>query len=136
MWIPRTAYDALQAELVQLRAERGALERALATSQANVEWLRVMFNAASNDRAAIAAAKGFTLPAPQIEGQPQTPGAVVAAANTPTEIGNAFVEADDLDETMEHYTGSVNGFDDVGDEEASRLGIRHDGAGNVEYAKS
>jgi hypothetical protein len=115
-----------------------ALERALAQSQANVEWLRLLYNQSANDRAAISAMKfGTPLPAPQLEGTLQTPQDVIAAAEqraaAPAGLQKAVLEEDDLDKALENYTGMAGGFGDVGDAEAERLGITHADDGSVAY---
>ncbi len=114
-----------------------ALERQLATSQANVDWLRVFANNLSNDRAAIAATKGLALPVPQLEGDLTTPQQVQAAAvNAPVTSGAGFVDVpDDLDGAMEQYRGVVDNFEDVGDDRAKEMGIAHADDGTVEYRR-
>lgn len=151
MWISKRAYDALLAaherELEAMTAEKDRLARALAiadakrsllkeslsVSQNNVDWLRVQVNNLTMDRAAIAAAKGIELPAPQIEGQLKTPEDVVRQAK---DAPAGLVQLpDDLDSAMEKYSTLTGGFEDVGDEEAARQGIRHAEDGAVEYTR-
>lgn len=159
MWISKQAWSELrlahegetaklQAAIVlhrqELATERTAvlmLERALASSQANVDWMRHYANSLSQDRERIAAAKGLDLPGPQFEGALQTAADVVARARTaaegggpPLEVGRALVAAEDPDSALAAMTGAVNGFEDVGDEEAGRQGIVHNETdGTVEY---
>lgn len=160
MWISRLAFVAQQEVLTSLDAQRDQLqrdlqieqlkvtllERQLATAQANVDWLRVFCNTLSQDRAAIAAAKGIELPAPVIEGALQTAAAVKARAaavaaggGPPVEIGQALsgIEAAaDVDDALKAYGDSVHNFEDVGDAEAQRLGVQHNETdGTVEYTR-
>jgi hypothetical protein len=137
----------LQKELIVERQKVLGLERALAVSQGNVDWMRHYANALSADRQSLAAAKGLDLPAPRFEGQLQTAADVEARATAaarareagggaPVEVGRAIETADDVDAAMAAYTGHVNGFEDVGDEEAERQGIVHNEAdGTVEYRR-
>jgi hypothetical protein len=144
----------LQAAMVGLTKELAiekqkvlGLEKALAVSQSNVDWMRHYANALSEDRRSLAGLKGIELPAPRFEGQLQTPADVEARAlaaakqreaggGAPVEVGRAIEDATDLDAAMAAYTGHVNGFEDLGDEEAERQGIRHNETdGSVEYAK-
>lgn len=129
----------LERDLRVARAQVLYLERALSTSQANVDWLRVMVNKANDDRAAIAASKGLELPSLQIDGTPQSVGQVearaAAAANQPVEDGKSFVDIEDLDGALAAYAGQVSNFEDLGDEEAKRQGIGHADDGTVEYSK-
>lgn len=164
MWIAKKAWDALQLahqeertklqaavvahrqELATIRTQVVMLERALATAQGNVDWLRVFANTMSQDRQFIASTKGLELPGPQFDGQLQSAADIAAAARArtsaegggpPLEVGRAIETAPDVDSALAAYTGAVNGFEDVGDEEADRLGIKHneqDGA--VEYVKA
>lgn len=146
----------LQAALViaknELAVERQkiiGLERALAVSQGNVDWMRVFANTISEDRKLLASTKGIELATPRFEGRLQTAADVEAAilakararqagGGAPVEVGQALDTASDLDSAMAAYTGHVNGFEDVGDEEAERQGITHNEVdGSVEHrAKS
>lgn len=125
------------------------LERALAVSQGNLDWMRHYANALSADRQAFASTKGIAMPAPQFEGTLQTAADVEkralavaqqreAGGGAPVEVGRAIDGAgDDLDAALAAYTGHVNGFEDLGDDESERQGITHDGVdGSVQYAKS
>jgi hypothetical protein len=163
MWITKLGLEALklahhahvagvETQLAQARKELAEertkvlmLERALATSQANVDWMRHFANTMSQDRQHLAASKGLDLPGPQFEGKLQTPADVEAAAlararareaggGAPVEVGRAIEDAGDVDAAMAAYTGHVNGFEDLGDDEAERLGIGHNAEdGTVEY---
>lgn len=153
MWITRAALDALQRTVDQLQRDlqveqlkNTLLERQLATSQANVDWLRVFANQLSQDRTAIAASKGIDLPGPAIEGRLQTAAevqaqaAAVAAGGGPTlEVGRALdviTRAESVDEALAGYSDTLNGFEDVGDAEATRLGVKHNETdGTLEYTR-
>lgn len=129
----------IEAQLETERAKVVLLERQLATSQANVDWLRVMVNNLSHDRAAIAASRGLSLPAPQLEGALRTPADVTAAVagdggGAPAALGVGSALANpDVDEAMEAFQGLTNGFEDVGDEEAERIGAIHAEDGTLEF---
>jgi hypothetical protein len=142
-----------QLEVAQVR--NVLLEKQLATAQANVDWLRVLANTFSNDRAAIAAAKGIILPNPQIEGAVRTPAEIARIAEhiagevdrlkakdreegggAPAVVGAALADAPNVDDALDAYRGHVNNFEDVGDDAAAELGIGHDAKdGTVEYSK-
>lgn len=133
MWISNTVWTELHEDLNLKNVQIAALERALATSQANVDWLKVYANNAVNERNAIAASRGLQLPRPQIEGTPQSPEAVKNTALSGAD--KSFERAEDLDEAMETYRGSVGNFEDLGDAEAERQGVHHADDGTVEYTR-
>jgi hypothetical protein len=140
----------LDKQLGEARLQIVALERALATSQTNVDWMRTMVNNAIADRNALARTKGIELDDYEIAGRLQTPADVearaLAAARAreaagganvdPAIVGQRLSDADSVEGAMAIMQGAVGGFEDVGDEEAERLGIRHnEHDGQVEYAK-
>lgn len=111
----------LQQEVERERTKVLMLERALAVSQANVDWMRVMANTMAQDRTKIAAFKGLDLPSPEIGGRLQTAADVErkaekqAASGVPEEVGAAIAEAADFEEALDRYKGHVGNFEDVGD---------------------
>lgn len=149
MWISKREYDALVAARDEaLRGRLAAelrvtlLERSLATSQANVDWLRVLANNLSADRAALGAARGIPLPAPEIAGHLQTAADLEARARMVEAGGGPTVEAlgramsaGDVDQALAAYTDATAGFEDVGDEAAEAAGIQHADDGTVAYSK-
>lgn len=142
-----TLNDAQRQELTEERMKVVMLERAMASSQSNLDWMRIFANQLSHDRDQIARLRGFELAGPTFEGGLQTPADVearaVAAARAreagggaPAIVGATLAAATDVDSAMAAYTGHVGGFEDVGDEEAERLGIsHHEQDGAVEYVK-
>jgi hypothetical protein len=119
------------------------LERQLATSQANADWLRHLANMAMADRAAIAESKGLILPNPQVEGVLRQPAEIIRGAaagpiptvagdggGAPAVVGAALADAPSVDTMIDRYAGHVGGFEDVGDELAAEMGLEHEQDGN------
>ena len=128
-----------------------------ARQQANLDWLMNHVNEMKLERAEILErALGIQIPVPILarEPSPPLPGAdpayrppAPAEAPTPplrTPQGDALNRLRDLrDAAMrgEDVTHRANAlmesglFEDMGDEEAARQGVRHTGSGEVEYTK-
>jgi predicted nuclease with TOPRIM domain len=106
MWVPsavvewfhisKQTVDAQREELSAIRAERDSLKLQLASSQNHFDWLRIRVNTLEVERAQlIEKAYGLKIPVPEIVRQPVFP------ANP-----------------IESFS-----FDDMGDEEAKKLGL-------------
>lgn len=77
MWLPTKAFDlfrishttvtALREDLATIRVERDGLKSQLATTQANLEWIRVRVNALELERAQLLdKAYGIKVPVPEV----------------------------------------------------------------------
>lgn len=98
----------LMDENVALRAENQLLRVQLAVAQNNFEWARLRLNHIEDERSAlIYRVANITLPVPHIERSGQTS---MAESSKPI-----------LDDIMKQIS-----FNDVGDEEAKRLGVDHE----------
>lgn len=118
-------------EVVQLRERVAQLERQLATTQANFEWLSAHVNRLEAERSTLLSrVLHLQLPAPEIVRDH------TAAPPTPTQnrIAGVPVE-DDYANSIPALQAMQNAFEDMGDEAASALGIVHDRAGNVVHTR-
>jgi hypothetical protein len=84
MWIPNRAFelfhiskdtvDCLRIDLAAIRVERDSLKANLATTQANLEWIRVRVNALELERAQLLEkAYGVKVPVPEVIHSQATP---------------------------------------------------------------
>lgn len=109
MFLSRKAYDDLRMEWVKAHEEASALNKANAQLNAHIEWMRVRLTQLEFERAQlIQRYMGVVIPTPSFE-QP--------AAN-----------AIDPNQTID--------FQDIGDKEASRLGIGWNPDGTLKFENS
>ena len=84
MWIPNRAFElfhiskdtvnTLREDLAAIRVERDGLKSQLATTQANLEWMRVRVNALEFERAQLLEkAYGVKVPVPEVVRSQATP---------------------------------------------------------------
>ena len=108
MWVPKEvadwfriskdSVDDLREDLSAVRAERAALKVQLAVTQNNFEWMRGQFNQLQlENKALLEVAHGIRVPAPSIMREPK------------------------IDPQWDPR--NLTGFDDIGDDLASSLGL-------------
>lgn len=121
MWISGAVWDMSQAERLVLRDEHvrivselsKAAERATvlreqkAKDDVTIDWLRNRVNALEKEKSALLAKEGIHLPVPEIQ--------------------------QSVPRTLEASFDAMPSFEDVGDLEAKRLGIKHDDEGVLVY---
>jgi hypothetical protein len=121
----RTAWRAAHERIVVLETEKTALTQQLAALRASFEWLTQHVNRLERERAVLLQrVLGVTLPVPEI-----------GRASEPDRVG---VATPPTAPTQPDYSTTIAGlqalgaaFEDVGDELAAQLGLRHDEFGNV-----
>lgn len=110
MFVTRRRYASALSQLREQRSLREAAERQNKVLEVNLDWLRAQYNQAQIERSALfQRVTGLSLPTMAIERARQI-------SMTP-----------DLNE--------MPSFEDPGDEEAGRLGIRHREDGSLVYGK-
>jgi hypothetical protein len=118
MWVDRKAWDHVNHQLAQAYGTVAGLERSITALETTMDWMRVRLTQLEHERAMlIQHTLGVTIAVPSIEKAPPTKG-----TGTPrSDFG--------------HPLHAMPSFDDVGDEEAARLGISWDPTdGSVRYA--
>lgn len=110
MWIDRKTYDDLRLDAAEARAKLAGMETAVASLTATMDWMRVRQTQLEHERAVlIQNFMGVTIKVPSIElaQPPRMPG--------------------------DHPLNGSISFEDVGDEEAMRLGITHNADGTLRH---
>jgi len=110
MFVARRRYINALSQLREQRSLREAAERQNKVLEVNLDWLRAQYNQAQIERSALfQRVTGLSLPTMAIE------------------------RAKRGDMTPDF--GAMPSFEDAGDEEAGRLGIRHAEDGTLQYTK-
>lgn len=101
-----------------------ALREQLAAQSATIEWLRQQVNQVNRRNALLEARSGIPpVDVPVIESAEPTVGTAVPKSGRVPEAPSM----------QDIFAGNLN-YDDMGDERAKQLGIKHDDAGQLQYA--
>ena len=116
MWIDRKTYTDIRQELTDARAELRGMQNAQQSLMTTMDWMRVRLTQLEHERAVlIQNFMGVTIAVPTIEQEKP-----VRVAGTPRS-------------DFDHPLHAMPSFDDVGDDEARRLGITYNPDGTVHY---
>ena len=109
MWADRKTYDDLRLSEANQRGVAATLKEEVISLRATLDWMRVRLTQLEHERAVlISNYMGITVTAPRFEKAPQK-------------------------SDFNHPLQSMPSFEDVGDEEASRLGVGHNPDGTLHY---
>lgn len=131
--------DVTRQALALEQSARERLEREHAILQAQFEWLTTHVNRLEAERQVLLErVMGLTLPSPTFE---YRRGASPVVSSPPNKLSDANTPPQNVPLTDEYATsipalqvlGST--FEDVGDEQASALGISHGPAGDLQYRR-
>lgn len=128
MWVSRTHYETLFENLTRARQELSDARSRIAAMQATQDWLTTHVNRLENERRILTEARlGLLMPQPIIErvraeeNQTHDPGLDPGAVHgTP-------------DESIPLAQMLASSLEDIGDDQAQRMGIGHDAQGMLVY---
>lgn len=117
MWVDKQTMDDLRLSEANARGIAQALERQVIAQNTTLDWMRIRLTQLEHERAVlIQNYMGISITTPVFEKAPVKS----------TGVGQGRSEWDSP-------LNAVPSFEDIGDEEAARLGIEHNGDGTVRY---
>lgn len=136
MWIRRAHYEHLFRQLSEARESILKLERMEAGHTATIEWLRSHVNRLEVERGVLTSERlRVNYPVPSLEREPPSSSRTDATpqgevvAGLPVDPVTHGVPEDAI--AVAQLLGSI--MEDMGDDAAGRMGIKHDAAGQVVY---
>ena len=129
MWVSRIHYESMFENLTRARQELSDARSRIAAMQATQDWLTAHVNRLEHERHILVHARlGLSMPAPTIvhvspDGPPPAPG---------IDPGSVHGTPDDAVLLGQALASS---FEDVGDAQAARMGIRHDTQGMLVHTQ-
>ena len=109
MWVDRKLFDDLRLAEANQRGVATTLKEEVISLRSTLDWMRVRLTQLEHERAVlISNYMGITVTAPRFEKAPQT-------------------------SDFNHPLQALPSFEDVGDEEAARLGVGHNPDGTLRY---
>ena len=110
MWVDRKLFDDLRLSEANQRGVAVTLKEEVIALRSTLDWMRVRLTQLEHERAVlISNYMGITVTAPRFETAPQK-------------------------SDFNHPLQSLPSFEDVGDEEAARLGVGHNPDGTIRFA--
>jgi hypothetical protein len=126
MWVSKLHYESMFENLTRARQETSDLKARLASMQATQDWLTSHVNRLEHERQILVQARlGLSMPMPIIERQ--EPGVETPPGTDPGSVHGM------PDESVAFSQMLASGLDDVGDDQAARMGIGHDAQGMLVY---
>jgi hypothetical protein len=119
---------AMRQELAVERGKRELYATQLKIAQKDADWLRVLVNTTNTERATLMARAGVAVPAPQIRMQRPLDDRTGAGMSDGPPIGSGMPGP--LADAWDEFSGAM---EDMGDEAAERVGLRHDELGEAHF---
>lgn len=127
MWISRTHYETMFENLTRARQEVSDLKQRIASMTSTQEWLTQHVNRLEVERRMLTETRlGMSFPVPTIEREP----ASEREAAPGLDEGSVHGTPHDSIALQQLLGGSL---EDVGDDQAARMGMKHDEHGHLIY---